>query len=169
MLDLNQDGAKDLMWFEPVQDANGNLDSWNTNNYMIKTWIQETGGAARTAPAAIASTDIQVSNSGYQVKIKWTPSADEIDPYIFANLIVDTNADYSTARINNAYNYRKLAPTVPIVLDRAYARNYPDSISFNDLSISSKKPYYVKVQMVNKEGQASTFAEKLFIPNSGSM
>ena len=164
MLDLNQDGAKDLMWFEPVQDANGNLDSWNTNNYMIKTWIQETGGAARTAPAAIASTDIQVSNSGYQVKIKWTPSADEIDPYIFANLIVDTNADYSTARINNAYNYRKLAPTVPIVLDRAYARNYPDSISFNDLSISSKKPYYVKVQMVNKEGQASTFAEKLFIP-----
>ena len=45
-----------------------------------------------------------------------------------------------------------------------YARNYPDSIEFNDLGISSKSPYYIKVQMVNKEGQASAFAEKLFIP-----
>ncbi len=165
MLDLNQDGAKDLMWFEPLQEQDGSLDSWNTNNYVLRIWMQETtGGIARTAPAAIAATDITASNSGYKVKIKWTPSADAVDPYIFANLIVDTNADYSTARINNAYNYRKLTPTVPIVLDRAYARNYPDSIQFNDLGISSKKPYYIKIQMVNKEGQASTFAEKTFIP-----
>ncbi len=162
MLDLNQDGAKDLMWFEPVQEQDGSMDSWNTNNYVMRTWMQENTGKARTAPDV--ATDLTATNSGYKVKIKWTPSADAVDPYIFANLMVDTLSNYSTARINNAYNYRKLTPTVPIVLDRAYARNYPDSIEFNDLGISSTKPYYIKVQMVNKEGQASAFADKVFIP-----
>ena len=163
MIDLNRDGTKDLLWFEMKLESDGSID-WNTNNFIVRAWIQETGDPVRTAPTAIAASDITASNSGYKVKVKWTPSSDKIDPYLFANLKVDTLDTYASARINNSYNYRKNSPSVPIVLDRVYARNYPDSIEFNDLGISSKSPYYIKVQMVNKEGYASTFAEKLFIP-----
>jgi hypothetical protein len=163
MIDLNRDGTKDLMWMEMKPESDGNIN-WNTNNFIVRAWIQEPGDQVRTAPPAITASDITASNSGYKVKIKWTPSADAIDPYLFANLKVDTLDTYASARINNAYNYRKNSPTVPIVLDRVFARNYPDSVEFNDLGISSKNPYYIKVQMVNKEGYASTFAEKMFIP-----
>ena len=163
MLDLNQDGAKDLMWFEGVPDSDGNYN-WNSNNFYVRTWLQEVGDQKRTAPAKISTSDIKVSNNGYNVKVQWTPSKDAIDPYIFANVKVDTLDTYKSARINNAYNYRQANPAIPIVLDRVYARNYPDSLTFNDVNLSSKKPYYVKVQMVNQEGQASDFAEKVFSP-----
>ena len=163
MLDLNQDGAKDLMWFENVPESDGRVE-YNSNNFYVRTWLQQVGDQKRTAPAKISASDIKVSNDGYNVKIKWTPSKDAIDPYIFANLKVDTLDTYKSARINNSYNYRQGNPAIPIVLDRVYARNYPDSLTFNDVNLSSKKPYYVKVQMVNKEGQASDFAEKVFSP-----
>jgi hypothetical protein len=163
MLDLNQDGAKDLMWFEMVPESDGSID-WNSNNFYVRTWLQEVGDQKRTAPAKISSSDIKVSNNGYNVKVQWTPSSDAIDPYLFANVKVDTTDTYKSARINNAYNYRQGNAAIPIVLDRVYARNYPDSLTFNDVNLSSKKPYYVKVQMVNKEGQASDFAEKIFSP-----
>lgn len=163
MLDLNQDGAKDLMWFEGVPESDGNYN-WNSNNFYVRTWLQEVGDQKRTAPAKISASDIKVSNNGYNVKVQWTPSKDAIDPYIFANVKVDTLDTYKSARINNAYNYRQGNPAIPIVLDRVYARNYPDSLTFNDVNLTSKKPYYVKVQMVNQEGQASDFAEKVFSP-----
>ena len=163
MLDLNQDGAKDLMWFEGVPESDGNYN-WNTNNFYVRTWLQEVGDQKRTAPAKISASDVKVSNDGYNVKIKWTPSKDAIDPYIFANVKVDTLDTYKSARINNSYNYRQGNPAIPIVLDRVYARNYPDSLTFNDVNLTSKKAYYVKVQMVNQEGQASDFAEKVFSP-----
>jgi len=163
MIDLNRDGAKDLMWFEMVQDADGNFN-WNTNNFYVRTWLQEVGEQNRVAPTKISASDIKVSNNGYNVKVQWTPSKDLIDPYLFANVKVDTLDTYKSARINNSYNYRQGNPAIPIVLDRVYARNYPDSLTFNDVNLSSKKPYYVKVQMVNQEGQASDFAEKTFSP-----
>jgi len=163
MMDLNQDGAKDLMWFEGVPESDGSYN-WNSNNFYVRTWLQEVGDQKRVAPTKISSSDIKVSNNGYNVKVQWTPSKDLIDPYLFANVKVDTIDTYKAARINNAYNYRQGNPAIPIVLDRVYARNYPDSLTFNDVNLSSKKPYYVKVQMVNQEGQASDFAEKIFSP-----
>ena len=163
MIDLNQDGAKDLMWFEMVPESDNNIN-WNTNNFVVRTWLQEVGDQKRVAPTKISASDIKVSNNGYNVKVQWTPSKDLIDPYLFANVKVDTLDTYKSARINNSYNYRQGNPAIPIVLDRVYARNYPDSLTFNDVNLSSKKPYYVKVQMVNQEGQASDFAEKVFSP-----
>ena len=163
--DLNKDGFKDLTWMEMGQEADGSIN-WNSNNYVFKAWLQTKGedNFVRTAPAAINVDDIKVTNNGYGVKVKWTPTKDNIDKYIFANIKVDTLANYKAARINTGYNYRASNPTIPIILDRVYARNYPDSLEFNDVNLSSKKPYYVSLQMVNKEGNASAYTQVLFSP-----
>mgnify|MGYP000208024265 CR=1 FL=1 len=165
LMDLNNDGFKDLLWMENQPEADGSVN-WNSNNFVVKSWLQTAGTDEfkPTAPAAVSSSDIKVSNNGYKVKIKWTPSKDKIDPYLFANLKVDTLDTYKNAFINNAYNYRASDPTIPIIVDRAVARNYPDSLEFSDINISSKKPYYISLQMVNKFGQASNFSTKVFSP-----
>jgi hypothetical protein len=141
LVDLNKDGFKDLTWMEMGQEADGSIN-WNSNNYVFKAWLQTKGddNFVRTAPAAINVDDIKVTNNGYSVKVKWTPTKDNVDRYIFANIKVDTLANYKAARINTGYNYRASNPTIPIILDRAYARNYPDSLEFNDVNLSSKKP-----------------------------
>jgi fibronectin type 3 domain-containing protein len=165
LADLNKDGFKDLTWMEMGQEADGSVN-WNSNNYVFKAWLQTKGedNFVRTAPAAINADDIKVTNNGYGVKVKWTPTKDNIDKYIFANIKVDTLSNYKAARINTGYNYRASNPTIPIILDRVYARNYPDSLEFNDVNLSSKKPYYVSLQMVNKEGNASAYTQVIYIP-----
>lgn len=165
LVDLNKDGFKDLTWMENVQEADGSVN-WNSNNYVLKAWLQTKGDDAfvRTAPPAISADDIKVTNNGYSVKVKWTPTKDKVDNYIFANLKVDTLSNYKAARINTSYNYRASNPTIPIILDKTIARNYPDSIEFNDVNLSSKKPYYVSLQMVNKEGNASAFTQTIYSP-----
>jgi hypothetical protein len=165
LADLNKDGFKDLTWMEMGQEADGSVN-WNSNNYVFKAWLQTKGedNFVRTAPAAINADNIKVTNNGYSVKVKWTPTKDNVDRYIFANIKVDTLSNYRAARINNGYNYRASNPTIPIILDRVYARNYPDSVEFNDVNLSSKKPYYVSLQMVNKEGNASAFTQVIYIP-----
>jgi fibronectin type 3 domain-containing protein len=165
LVDLNKDGFKDLTWMEMGQEADGSVN-WNSNNYVLKAWLQTKGedNFVRTAPAAINADNIKVTNNGYGVKVKWTPTKDNIDKYIFANIKVDTLSNYKSARINTGYNYRASNPTIPIILDRVYARNYPDSLEFNDVNLTSKKPYYVSLQMVNKEGNASAFTQVIFSP-----
>jgi hypothetical protein len=163
VVDLNRDGFKDLMWLENVQEADGSVN-WNSNNFVLRSWIQTKGDQVRTAPSALTADAITVSNDGYKVKVKWTPTKDAIDNYMFANLKVDTLASFKAARINNAYNYRASDPTVPIILDKVFARNYPDSIEFNDINLTSKKPYYVALQMVNKDGQSSAFTSTVYSP-----
>ncbi len=163
LIDLNRDGFKDFLWFEYAPQSDGNVN-WQGNDFVMRSWIQTPGDQVRTAPAAITADDIKLSNDGYKVKVKWTPSKDAVDSYLFANLKVDTLSTFKAARINNAYNYRATNPTVPIVLDRVYSRNYPDSLEFNDINLTSKKLYYVGIQMVNKEGQASAFATSSFMP-----
>lgn len=165
LVDLNRDGFKDLTWMEMAQEADGSTN-WNGNNFVFKAWLQTKGDDAfvRTAPAAINADDIKVTNNGYSVKVKWTPTKDKVDNYIFANIKVDTLSNYKAARINTAYNYRASNPTIPIILDKTVARNYPDSIEFNDVNLSSKKPYYISLQMVNKEGNASAFTQVIYSP-----
>ena len=165
LVDLNKDGFKDLTWLEMAQEADGTTN-WNSNNYVFKAWLQTKGedNFVRTAPAAINADNIKVTNNGYSVKVKWTPTKDNVDRYIFANIKVDTSSNYRAARINTGYNYRASNPTIPIILDRVYARNYPDSVEFNDINLSSKKPYYVSLQMVNKEGNASANTQVIYIP-----
>ena len=75
MIDLNQDGAKDLMWFEMVPESDNNIN-WNTNNFVVRTWLQEVGDQKRVAPTKISASDIKVSTHGYNVKVQWTPSKD---------------------------------------------------------------------------------------------
>lgn len=165
LVDLNKDGFKDLIWMENMAEADGSVN-WNSNNYVLKAWLQTKGddNFVRTAPAAINADDIKVSNNGYGVKVKWKPTKDNVDRYIFANIKVDTLSNYKAARINTGYNYRASNPTIPIVLDRVYARNYPDSLEFNDVNLSSKKPYYISLQMVNKEGNASAYTQVIYSP-----
>lgn len=165
LLDLNNDGFKDLLWMENTPESDGSVN-WSSNNYTLKSWLQTAGTEEfkPTAPAAVTASDIKVSNNGYKVKIKWTPTKDKIDSYLYANLKVDSSDTYKTAFINNAYNYRASDPTIPIIVDRAVARNYPDSLEFSDINISSKKPYYISLQMVNKFGLASNFSTKIFSP-----
>jgi len=165
LVDLNKDGFKDLTWMEMGQEADGSTN-WNSNNYVLKAWLQTKGEDkfVRAAPAAINADNIKVTNNGYGVKVKWTPTKDNVDNYIFANIKVDTLQNYKSARINTGYNYRASNPTIPIILDRVYARNYPDSLEFNDVNLTSKKPYYVSLQMVNKEGNASAYTQVIFSP-----
>jgi fibronectin type 3 domain-containing protein len=165
LVDLNKDGFNDLTWMEMGQEADGSIN-WNSNNFVFKAWLQTKGedNFVRTAPAAINADNVKVTNNGYGVKVKWTPTKDNVDKYIFANIKVDTLSNYKSARINTGYNYRASNPTIPIILDRVYARNYPDSLEFNDVNLTSKKPYYVSLQMVNKEGNASAFTQVIFSP-----
>lgn len=165
LVDLNKDGFNDLTWMEMGQEADGSIN-WNSNNYVFKAWLQTKGedNFVRTAPAAVNADNIKVINNGYGVKVKWTPTKDNVDNYIFANIKVDTLSNYKSARINTGYNYRASNPTIPIILDRVYARNFPDSLEFNDVNLSSKKPYYVSLQMVNKEGNASAFTQVIYSP-----
>jgi len=165
LVDLNKDGFKDLTWIEMGQEADGSIN-WNSNNYVFRAWLQTKGDESfvRTAPAAINSDNIKVTNNGYGVKVKWTPTKDKVDNYIFANIKVDTLPNYKSARINTGYNYRASNPSIPIILDKVFARNYPDSLEFNDVNLTSKKPYYVSLQMVNKEGNASGFTQVIYSP-----
>ncbi len=165
LVDLNKDGFKDLTWMEMAQEADGSTN-WNGNNFIFRSWLQTKGEESfvRTAPAAINADNIKVTNNGYSVKVKWTPTKDNVDNYIFANIKVDTLSNYRAARINTGYNYRASNPTIPIILDRVNARNYPDSVEFNDVNLTSKKPYYVSLQMVNKEGNASAYTQVIYIP-----
>ncbi|MEI8142414.1 MAG: FG-GAP-like repeat-containing protein [Chitinophagia bacterium] len=165
LVDLNKDGFNDLTWIEMGQEADGSIN-WNSNNFVFKAWLQTKGddNFVRKAPAAINVDNIKVSNNGYGVKVKWTPTKDNVDRYIFANIKVDTLSNYKSARINTGYNYRASDPTIPIILDRVYARNYPDSIEFNDVNLTSKKPYYISLQMVNKEGNASAYTQVIYSP-----
>ena len=165
LVDLNKDGFNDLTWMEMGQEADGSIN-WNSNNFVFKAWLQTKGedNFVRTAPAAINADNIKVTNNGYGVKVKWTPTKDNVDKYIFANIKVDTLSNYKAARINTGYNYRASNASIPIILDRVYARNYPDSIEFNDVNLTSKKPYYVSLQMVNKEGNASAYTQVIFSP-----
>ncbi len=170
--DLNRDGFKDVMWLEEVQnDGMGGMAS--NNNFYLKSWIQTpvTGALVRTSPPAVAAANITVVNDGYKVKIKWTPTSDVVDNYLFANLKVDTSSKqvapstiFKKGRINTGYNYRFDNDTVPIVLEKTFARNYPDSVEFTDVNISSKTYYHVALQMVNKEGKASAFTKSFYIP-----
>ena len=162
VVDINRDGFKDIMWYEVIPKDNG--DWWGSNNYQLKTWMQTPGAIVRTAPPALASSKLVVTNNGFNVKVKWESPKDAIDNYLFANVKVDTTTKFTSARINDAYNYRNSNPTVPIILDRIFAKNYPDSLEFTDVNIASGKPYSIAIQMVNKEGQASAFTSTVFIP-----
>lgn len=135
-MDLNQDGFKDMVWFENASD-DGN---WQSTDFFVRAWIQTKGAdeLKRVAPAKIAKEAIVASNNGYKVKVKWTPTKDNIDPYIFANIKIDTLSSYAAARINSGYNYRKSNAQIPIILDKVAARNFPDSIEFNDVNLNSK-------------------------------
>ena len=162
VMDLNQDGFKDLVWLENAS----NDGNWQSADYLIKAWIQTKGTDEykRIAPAKIAADAMVASNNGYKVKLKWKSVKDNIDPYVFANVKVDTLSSFATARINSGYNYRKNEPTVPIIIDKVAARNFPDSLEFNDVNLNSKKPYYIALQMVNKAGQASDYQQIVYSP-----
>jgi hypothetical protein len=161
VVDINRDGFKDIMWYEVIPKDG---DWWNTNNYQLRTWLQTPGAIVRTAPPAISLSKIAVSNDGYKVKVKWEAPKDLIDNYLFANVKVDTTTNFKSARINDAYNYRNSNPTIPIILDKVFAKNYPDSLEFTDINLTSRKPYSIAIQMVNKEGQASQFTSTVFVP-----
>ena len=161
VVDINRDGFKDIMWYEVIPKDG---DWWNTNNYQLRTWLQTPGTVLRTAPPAIALSKIAVTNDGYKVKVKWKAPKDDIDNYLFANVKVDTLTSFKSARINDAYNYRSSNPTIPIILDKVFAKNYPDSLEFTDINLTSRKPYSIAIQMVNKEGQASQFTSTVFVP-----
>jgi len=161
VVDINRDGFKDIMWYEVIPKDG---DWWGSNNYQLRTWLQTQGAIVRTAPSAIALSKIAVTNDGYKVKVKWEAPKDLIDNYLFANVKVDTTTNFKSARINDAYNYRSSNPTIPIVLDKVFAKNYPDSLEFTDVNLSSRKPYSIAIQMVNKEGQASQFTSTVYVP-----
>ena len=162
VVDINRDGFKDIMWYEVIPKDNG--DWWGSNDFQLRTWMQTPGAIVRTAPPAIALSKIAVINEGYNVKVKWEAPKDLIDNYLFANVKVDTVTSFKSARINDAYNYRSSNPTIPIILDRVFAKNYPDSLEFTDINLSSRKPYSIAIQMVNKEGQASQFTSTVYVP-----
>ena len=161
VVDINRDGFKDIMWYEVIPKDG---DWWNTNNYQLRTWLQTPGAIVRTAPPAIPLSKIAVTNDGFKVKVKWEAPKDAIDNYLFANVKVDTATNFKSARINDAYNYRSSNATIPIILDRVFAKNYPDSLEFTDINLSSSKPYSIAIQMVNKEGQSSQFTSTVFVP-----
>jgi hypothetical protein len=47
---------------------------------VFKAWLQTKGedNFVRTAPAAINADNVKVTNNGYGVKVKWTPTKDKM-------------------------------------------------------------------------------------------
>ena len=159
VLDLNNDGYKDLVWNEYANNNN----TYGTGR-ILRALIQ-TPIKSITTPTLIAPKNLTAVNNGYEIKVKWdrvlNQASNSINTY---NIKIDTSNTFKTAKLNTFHNYRETNSKIPIVLDGMKFGSYIDSVTFNDNSVSSTKPYYVSVQTVNADGVVSAETILSFTP-----
>ena len=159
LLDLNNDGYKDLVWNEYARNNN----TYGTRR-VLRALIQ-TPTKSLTTPTLTAPKNLTAVNNGYEIKVKWdrvlNQASNSINTY---NVKIDTSKSFKNAKLNTFHNYRASNSRVPIVIDGMKFGSYIDSVTFNDNAISSSKPYYVSVQTVNPDGYVSAETEYSFTP-----
>ncbi|MFN5054920.1 MAG: FG-GAP-like repeat-containing protein [Bacteroidota bacterium] len=157
LIDMNGDGFKDIFWYENIWTGSFNMQ-------RFKTIIQTPGELALGKSALTSTSQINASNDGYNVKIKWNGFSGPNSQNFKYNIKVDTAKTYSKAILNTGFNYKKSNPQIPIVLDQITSSLYKDSVVFKDPNISKKFPYYIAIQAVTESGIASDYKEVSFIP-----
>jgi hypothetical protein len=159
LLDLNNDGYKDLVWNEYASN-NNSYGTARVLRALIQTPLKTISTPTLTAPKNLTAV-----NNGYEIKVKWdrvlNQASNSINTY---NIKIDTTNTFKTAKLNTFYNYRATNSRIPIVLDEMKFGSYIDSVTFNDNSVSSTKPYYVSVQTVNPDGVVSAETLLSFTP-----
>jgi hypothetical protein len=159
LLDLNNDGYKDLVW-------NENASSQNTyyTARILRALIQ-TPIKSITTPTLAAPKNLVAVNNGYEIKLKWdrvlNQASNSINTY---NVKIDTTATFKNAKLNTFHNYRASNSRVPIVLDGMKFGSYVDSVTFTDNALSSTKPYTLALQTVNPDGYVSAETQITFTP-----
>ena len=159
VLDLNNDGYKDLVWNEYANN-NNTYQTGRILRALVQTPIKSI-----TTPTLAAPKNLNAVNNGYEIKVKWdrvlNQASNSINTY---NIKIDTSNTFKNAKLNTFHNYRASNSKVPIVLDGMKFGSYIDSVTFNDNSVSSTKPYYVAVQTVNADGYVSAETLLSFTP-----
>jgi hypothetical protein len=159
LLDLNNDGYKDLVWTENARINN----SYGTAR-ILRTLIQ-TPSKSITTPTLAAPKNLTGVNNGYEIKVKWdkvlNQASNSINTY---NIKIDTSNSFKNAKLNTFHNYRASNSRIPIVLDGMKFGSYIDSLTFKDNSVSSTKPYYIAIQTVNPDGYVSAETLLSFTP-----
>jgi|GEM_PF-1003372 len=157
LIDLNGDGFKDIFWYENVWTGSVNMQ-------RFKTIIQTPGEVVLGKSALTSTSQIDASNDGYNVKIKWRGFSGVNSKNFKYNIKVDTTKTYSKTILHTGFNYKKSNPQIPIVVDQITASLYQDSVVFKDPNISKKFPYFIAIQAVTESGVASDYKEVSFIP-----
>lgn len=159
LLDINNDGYKDLVWNEYAN---------NNNTYQTRRILRaliQTPIKSRTIPTLAAPKNLIGANNGYEIKVKWdrvlNQASNSINTY---NVKIDTSNTFKNAKLNTFYNYRASNPRVPIVLDGMKFGSYVDSVTFKDNAVNSTKPYFVAIQTVNSDGYVSAETQLTFTP-----
>jgi len=159
LLDLNNDGLKDLVWNESASNNN----TYNTAK-ILRALIQ-TPIKSITRPTLTAPKNLTAVNNGYEIKVKWdrvlNQASNSVNTY---NIKIDTSNTFKNAKLNTFHNYRASNSKIPIVLDGMKFGSYIDSVTFNDNALSSTKPYYIAVQTVNPDGYVSAETVLPFSP-----
>ncbi len=159
LLDLNNDGYKDLVWNEYASNQN----TYYTSR-ILRAFIQ-TPSKTITTPTLAAPKNLTGVNNGYEIKVKWdkvlNQASNSINTY---NIKIDTSNTFKNAKLNTFHNYRATNSRVPIVLDGMKFGSYIDSLTFKDNAVSSTKPYYIAVQTVNPDGYVSAETQLSFTP-----
>jgi hypothetical protein len=159
VLDLNNDGYKDLVWNE-YANRNNTYGTGRILRALIQTPIKSV-----VTPTLVAPKNLTGVNNGYEIKVKWdrvlNQASNSINTY---NIKIDTSNTFKSAKLNTFHNYRASNSRVPIVLDAMKFGSYTDSVTFKDNAINSTKPYYVAVQTVNPDGYVSAETQLSFTP-----
>ena len=159
LLDLNNDGLKDLVWNESASN-NNTYGTGRILRALIQTPIKSIVTPTLTAPKNLTGV-----NNGYDIKVKWdrvlNQASNSINTY---NIKIDTSDTFKNAKLNTFHNYRFSNSKVPIVLDGMKFGSYTDSVTFKDNALSSTKPYYVSIQTVNPDGYVSAETQLSFTP-----
>jgi hypothetical protein len=159
LLDLNNDGYKDLVWNEYASSQN----TYYTAR-VLRALIQ-TPSKSITSPTLLAPKNLTGVNNGYEIKVKWdkvlNQASNSVNTY---NIKIDTSNTFKNAKLNTFHNYRASNSKVPIVLDGMKFGSYIDSLTFKDNAVSSKKPYYIAIQTVNPDGYVSAETQLSFTP-----
>jgi hypothetical protein len=159
LLDLNNDGFKDLVWNEYANN-NNTYRTARILRALIQTPIKSV-----VTPTLVAPKNLTGVNNGYEIKVKWdrvlNQASNSINTY---NIKIDTSNTFKSAKLNTFHNYRATNSRVPIVLDGMKFGSYTDSVTFKDNALSSTKPYYVAIQTVNPDGYVSSETQLSFTP-----
>ena len=159
VLDLNNDGYKDLVWNE-YANRNNTYGTGRILRALIQTPIKSI-----VTPTLVAPKNLTGVNNGYEIKVKWdrvlNQASNSINTY---NVKIDTSDKFKNAKLNTFHNYRASNSRVPIVLDAMKFGSYTDSVTIKDNAVSSTKPYYIAVQTVNPDGYVSAETKFSFTP-----